>query len=388
MRIQPKQYINGLRLRNVSIGNELRRNASKKILDNGTPFPKTVGYKDIDDEFKKFVTESLDVSFNGKSIPTFTLISNQRIGEYAQTWQYLDDMNNILMNFKTIFRESNPQKGKIYSESFVIPGKIDFSVFEIPVLQENGQIAVDRYTMKQPTPIDFKYTVNLITNKYELLNEFNLKVNKAFSGLQCYIFPNEHPMSMKIDSIGDESEYNVDDRKYYSQTYKIDLRGYVLTEDDFSVEHLPSRKIIIMEGDRKSGKYNRWKDITYYIDPCKEVKDEENYIHQTVNMKATFGQCEDSLTFTSKYAISVYNIELHNVFDFIVYLNGECFKMDDISSLDIEKDDEVKITVSKNDDSKESSVVIIGYNKDVIVDKTSQKESRLDDETSVIDNVS
>ena len=62
--------------------------------------------------------------------------------------------------------------------------------------------------------------------------------------------------------------------------------------------------------------------------------------------------------------------------------------MDDISSLDIEKDDEVKITVSKNDDSKESSVVIIGYNKDVIVDKTSQKESRLDDETSVIDNVS
>ena len=198
---QPKKNINCTRLRNASVGWERRHNMAKKTLDNGTPFPKSVDYKDIDLSFKKFVEDSLDISYDGKRLPTFTLFSNQRIGEYSQTWNHKDDMDNILMNFKTVNRDNNPQKGKIYGDSYNIPSNINFAVYEMPALQANGQMGIDRYSMKQPMPIDFVYTVNIITNKYELLNEFNKLVQEQFKSLQCYIFPNEHAMSLTLESV-------------------------------------------------------------------------------------------------------------------------------------------------------------------------------------------
>ena len=67
---------------------------------------------------------------------------------------------------------------------------------------------------------------------YELLNEFNLMMNDKFKSIQCYIRPNDHFIPMILNDISDESEYSIDNRQYYSQTYNITVKAYIITEDD------------------------------------------------------------------------------------------------------------------------------------------------------------
>ena len=139
--IQPKPYMDRLRLRNHAVGTERRRNMSKLILENQTFFPKPVTYEDIDKAFFKWVDEKLDIAYNGKRLPTYKLFSNQKLSEYSQTWSNLDDTGNIIMNFKTITRENNPQHGESQGGNYNVPGNRDYPMFYVPVLQENGEEA-------------------------------------------------------------------------------------------------------------------------------------------------------------------------------------------------------------------------------------------------------
>ena len=254
MQIQPKPYLDKLKLRQQSKGLERRLNMSKLILDKSTPFPLGVELKDIDQTFVEWVEQKLYIAFEGKVLPTFKLFSNQRINEYAQTWQHLDEVGNLLMNFKTVTRENNPKKGENQGSIYNVPGDRDYPMFMVPVLQENGLEAYDMYSMKQPFTLDLSYTVSLVTNKYELINEVNQLVHNEFKALQSYIAPNGHAMPMTLEDVSDESEYAIDDRKYYSQSFKIKVKAYIIRKQDFKVTRLPSRMNIRMLGinDKKS----------------------------------------------------------------------------------------------------------------------------------------
>ena len=93
-------YKNRLNLNNKAYGTERRRNLSKEIMKDSTPLPKTLLYKDIDEEFKRWVEEDLKISFEGKDIPTISLFSNQRFSEYMQSWQNVDNKKNIILNLR------------------------------------------------------------------------------------------------------------------------------------------------------------------------------------------------------------------------------------------------------------------------------------------------
>ena len=231
--IQPKPFLHNLKLRQENQGNEQRIFSSLKILENGTPLPLSVEYKDIDAAMLKWVEDDLNIVFEGEKIPTFKLFANQRINEYCQTWSHLDDKGNVLMNFKTITRDNNPQKGENQGSYYNIPGNRDYPMFMVPVLQENQLIAYDMYSMKQPFCVNMEYVINIVTNKYELINEMNLLVNDKFKSINCYIFPNNHPMPLTLETVSDESEYSLDDRKYYSQTFRLKLKAYIIKEEDF-----------------------------------------------------------------------------------------------------------------------------------------------------------
>ena len=153
--MQPKAYMDKLRLRHHAIGKERRRNMSKMILEHGTPFPKPIEYSDIDQEMFNWVDKKFNLEYDGVRLPTYKLYSTQRISEYTQTWSQTDDYGNMIMNFKTITRENNPQKGESQGSYFNIPGHKDFAMFYVPVLQENGTEAYDKYTMKQPFAVNF-----------------------------------------------------------------------------------------------------------------------------------------------------------------------------------------------------------------------------------------
>ena len=208
---------------------ELRYNFDKEELKDGTPFPNPLTYEDIDREFKKWVEEGLEISYEGKKLPTMTLFSNQRFSEYMQSWTFTDEDHNPILNFKAINRENNPKSGTINGESKNIPGEHTWLMKRLVATDKNNREYYIEYRMKQPISVDLKYKVSLFTNKYELLNDFNLLVNDKFKAITAYIKPNGHYISMKLDDISDDSEYSLNDRQYYSQSYSITVRAYIIS---------------------------------------------------------------------------------------------------------------------------------------------------------------
>lgn len=385
--IQPKPFLDKFKLRHKAFGVERRRNMTKIIMEKAPNFPLSVGYKDIDESFKEWVENDLDVAFDGKKLPTFRLFSNQRINEYAQNWQHLDEAGNLLMNFKTITRDNNPKHGKNQGESYNIPGNRSYPMFSVPTLQENGQQAYDIYSMKQPFCIDLVYTVCVVTNKYELINTMNELVHNKFKSINCYISPNGHYMPMTLEDISDESEYSLDDRKYYSQAYSIKIKAYIIKEEDFQVTRIPSRVIVRMLGvnDKKRTNNNNNTSIEieeedYYNDPCHIREEEDPFYYKKYEINIHYGSCEKEVMFTSDVDMVIKSFEVDNVYDFVFFLNDEPQDLE--KEIKMYVDDEVKVLISKDDVKEKSLVRLIGFDMHEILDSRKDVESALDEDVS------
>ena len=415
MLIQPKPYIDKLKLRHHAYGIEKR-----------TPFPKPIEYSDIDEAMYKWVDERIRITYDGKRLPTYKLYSTQRLSEYLQSWDKQDDTGNPIINFKTVTRELNPQKGESQGNYFNIPGHKDFAMFYVPVLQENGTEAYDKYTMKQPFAVNFLYSVAIISNKMEIVNKMNELMQYEFSAIDCYLSPNDHPMSMTLDDISDESEYTIDDRKYYSQTFKIKVRGYIIRKEDYSVERIPSRfimsshdsdasgivtrkgknrredeKVVFMEGFKEDQEaYERIKTETLAKDDHCEVipiddKDKPNiipeildnsnnccektdkYYHKIMKVMMKFDDCTTELSFVIDKDMVLETVETSNVYDFKLLVNDELMDLD--SDVKFYKDDKITVKITRDDLHAESELYLIGYDPNVAFDKTNIAESSLDE---------
>lgn len=423
--IQPKPFLEKIRLRKHSFGIEKRRNMSKMILERGTPFPKPIEYSDIDEAFYKWVDEKIRIVYDGKRLPTYKLYSTQRLSEYIQTWDKQDDTGNPIINFKTVTRELNPQKGENQGNYFNIPGHKDFAMFYVPVLQENGTEAYDKYTMKQPFSVNFLYSVSIISNKIEIINEMNEQMHYEFSAIDCYISPNDHPMSMTLEDVSDESEYTIDDRKYYSQTYKIKVRGYIIRREDYQVERIPSRlvmsshdsdsagiinrrgknrldneKVIFLEGFKDSEEYQEFKaNVVENDDHCEtipikdveripETKEEipdttaccpkpEKYRNKVMKIMMKFDDCTLELSFQIDKEMVLTSVETSNVYDFRLIVNGEVMNLD--NEIKFFDGDEITVKITRDDEYAESELVLVGYDPNVVFDNDFVPESALDE---------
>ena len=414
-----------LRLRRVSNGGERRRNISLRILEKGTPLPKPIEYADIDNAMFEWVDKKFDLTCNGKKLPTYKLYSTQRLSEYAQSWSNLDESGSLILNFKTITREMNPQKGMSQGGYFNIPGHKDFAVFYVPILQENGTEAFDRYTIKQPFAVSLIYTVSIITNKVELLNEMNQLMNYEFNAINAFLYPNEHPMSMKLDSVSDDSEYSIEDRKYYAQSYKITVNGYIIRKEDFSVERIPSRFVMAMK-DSVGNEYRRGKNrklserVTFMEDlpntsktkkftlsamagdsdcetfpfgndkmrpqeivPIEDadtsccIEEADKYYNKVVKILIDFDECLTEIKFAIDKDIVINSVEVENVHDFRILINQEVVSLDD--EIKMYAEDEITVKISRKDMFAKSSLTLVGYDPNVAIDSSDPKESSLDE---------
>ena len=414
-----------LRLRRVSNGGERRRNISLRILEKGTPLPKPIEYADIDNAMFEWVDKKFDLTCNGKKLPTYKLYSTQRLSEYAQSWSNLDESGSLILNFKTITREMNPQKGMSQGGYFNIPGHKDFAVFYVPILQENGTEAFDRYTIKQPFAVSLMYTVSIITNKVELLNEMNQLMNYEFNAINAFLYPNEHPMSMKLDSVSDDSEYSIEDRKYYAQSYKITVNGYIIRKEDFSVERIPSRFVMAMK-DSVGNEYRRGKNrklserVTFMEDlpntsktkkftlsamggesdcetfpfgndkmrpqeivPIEDadtsccIGEGDKYYNKVVKILIDFDECLTEIKFAIDKDIVINSVEVENVHDFRILINQEVVSLDD--EIKMYAEDEITVKISRKDMFAKSSLTLVGYDPNVAIDSSDLKESSLDE---------
>jgi hypothetical protein len=333
------------------------------------------------------------------------------------------------MNFKTITRENNPQKGESQGSYFNIPGHKDFAMFYVPVLQENGTEAYDKYTMKQPFSVNFMYSVAIITNKMELLNKMNEMMHYEFNAITTYISPNDHPMPLTLEDISDQSEYTIDDRKYYSQTFKIKLKGYIIRREDYKVERIPSRLVIASHDSDAAGVVNRRgknrtedervkfmvmgeesnpnNNKTEFLEDrlatseacevpplnddnvtpseilepievvdCYDEKDEK-YIHKTMKIIMNFDECTLEMSFVIDKEMILETIETKNVKDINIYVNDEEINLE--NEVRFYPEDEIRVKTTKDDEYSGSEVVLIGYDPNVVIDTENIPESSLDE---------
>ena len=238
--------------------------------------------------------------------------------------------------------------------------------------------------MRQPFAVNFDYMLTIVTNKYELLNEFNELVHYHFKALQCYIFPNEHPMSMILNSVSDESEYALDDRKFYSQTFNITLRGYIIRKEDFEITHMPSRVIFMTEGDKFSRKNTKKKksiEAEEIYDPCKVEEIDNRYYYKTIEANIYFDGCNKEKEFITDFGMTISTIQTKNVYDFRMFINEEVVDFNNTEEVEIMNGDKIKFLIEKDTLNKDSKITIIGYDKNVILDREEDIESSLDEPT-------
>ena len=346
-----KEYKNYIDLHHHSTGDERRLEMLSDILESGTFLPKTVEYKDIDEDFIRWVKEELKItSDDGVEFPTMVLISNQRFSEYTQSWEFTDSNKNLLLNFKSVTRDNNPQYGQIQGGYWNIPGVDRFYLMKRQlVLDDNGSESFLDLRMKQPMAVDLIYRLSIFTTQYHSINDFNTMVNKAFSSRQCYIKPNGHFMPMTLDGISDESSYKIDDRQYYAQTYNIKVNAYVITENDYRVEEVPYKRGATLPVMRS---YSNSPEIE--IDECDDNSGNAvltiNYPEKLVHTVATF---------TIDTDVVVDKIELENLYNnYEIFVNGELY--DKSTKLSMIDGDEIKIKANKQNKRAEAKMILLG----------------------------
>lgn len=344
---QPKKEIVPVKFRDKAIGTERRRNYAKEILYKETNFPKPLEYSDIDKAFEVFIDKELDITDSeGKRIPTYTLYSTQRFSEYSQTWEHTDENGNLLMNFKTVSRENNPNFGNNQGGLFNIPGDRRYTMLEKIVLDENGTEHMEVYSMGQPYAVDLKYKVNFVTNTFSTINTFNMKLNKLFKSKQCYIRPNGHYVPMVIETIDDATSYGLEERKFFVQSVTINAMAYIINEEDFKVHKFAMQPRLFTEGERKH------KKVTVDLE---EFEKQEN---KEVEITIMFKTPETKVEFEIDMDIDVNSFETENARDVRLFINDMSYYID--KGFQLKKGDSVKVKIRKNSDFEDSVVRFIG----------------------------
>lgn len=331
-----------LKYNRIGDGIRFQHEEEELIGVNITPLP--VEYEDLDETFFKFCQENITIiDDEEKEVPTFKLYSNQRFSEYSQTWEHTDEDGNLLMNFKTISRETNPQFGNIHNSLANIPVRHRFTVRIREIVDKNGVECYEYTTMSQPLPVDMKYKLSFVTSKMERLNSFNLQLIELFQSKQCYISINGHYMPLILESLDDETNYTIEERKFFTQSANIKLMGYVIPKDDIKVTLYPKK--LILDTEPKVMKNNV---ILDYVD------DDSNNIILTID----FIKNPSKITFIADDDMKIQIDTKENVGKTSIFINGNIY--DPEHTISIKKSDEITIKVQRIHKNKKGTIIFIG----------------------------
>ena len=366
-------YKNFINLKETPTPTQRIKDISKEIVKHSDYLPKTLTYEDIDKSFKEWVENGIVIIQDGKKLPTMTLFSNQRFSEYMQTWKYTDENNNVRLNFKTVTRENNPSHGTILGDTYNIPGDRFYTIKSIPAIDDSGKKYRVDYKMKQPTPVDLTYKVSIMTNRYTTLNEFNENVMSIFKSRQSYICPNGHYMPITLDNTSDESEYNIEDRQFFSQTFTAKVKGYIIREEDYRVEENPIASLISFEGETKKSR----KPLVEIYEYNPIFSESDNIIKKPMDIEIDLSVCfpvkgKIKFTMDTDFILTDVNIEkTENLYlnEIKLFVNEEKIT-DDLNtflhqntSIKFSDGDEIILQVKKiNIHSNTKGLILKGYN--------------------------
>tara|TARA_R110000772_G_scaffold17946_3_gene49858 strand:+ start:15835 stop:16851 length:1017 start_codon:yes stop_codon:yes gene_type:complete len=230
----PKGFIKNIKLKKNLVGVPRRQELLDNIDDKGTFLPRGVGYQDMDASFLDFTKNHLELTIGGDKVPVIFL-TTQRWNEFSKTWQHSDKYKNIKMPFITMVRKPDVQVGTNQAGNWNIPGNRGYTYIKVPTF-EGGRKGVDTYKIPQPTAVDISYEVRLFCNRMKDLNKLHTIIQKTFNARQHYLYVNEHPMPLLLDTVSDESSIDdFENRRFYVQLFSMKLLGYLLSEEDFKV---------------------------------------------------------------------------------------------------------------------------------------------------------
>ena len=229
------------------------------INKDGTYLPKSVLHADLDRGMLDFVKEDLKVVVSGKIVPMLDiLLTTQNWSQYVETWKFVDLDYNPNPPFVTVVRSPEVKFGTNPSLQYTIPNRKQFYYASVPTWNGNEQ-GMDIYTIPQPVPVDINYSVKIVCNRMRELNELNKIVMQKFSSRQAYTFIKGQYVPIVMNNISDESQMQLENRKYYVQTYDFTMLGYLIDEAEFEVKPAIARVTQLVEIDNSRLKQRRKK---------------------------------------------------------------------------------------------------------------------------------
>jgi len=171
------------------------------------------------------------------------------------------------------------------------------------------------------------------------LNKFNQIVLEKFSSRQAYTNIKGHYIPIIMNSITDESVNDVEKRKYYVQSYEFTMLGFLIDEDEFEVSPGISRVLQVLE---------------ISTNKSKKAK-HENTNPDSLSTNALFVVGNNILTELFNYRVDINIGNLSNIKSFDVYINEDYYGSD-LSVIQINTGDRLRIEVVKYDDTKEGII--------------------------------
>jgi hypothetical protein len=300
------------------------------INKDGTYLPKSVLHADLDRGMLDFVKNDLQVITAGNIVPMLDIIiTTQNWSQYTETALFTDLDFNPSPPFITVVRNPEVKYGTNPSLQYTIPNRKQFYYASVPTWNGNEQ-GMDIYTIPQPVPVDINYSVKIICNRMRELNELNKIVMQKFSSRQAYTFIKGQYVPIIMNNISDESQMNLDARKYYIQSYDFTMLGYLIDEKEFEVKPAIQRSLLLFEFDTSS---SRGRKKTGEVDN----NFEKNFLFIGAN-----NILSDRIDFTADMNL----ISSNNIDSYDVFINGDYFGTD-VVKIQITTNDILRIEVVK-----------------------------------------
>lgn len=225
-----------------------RQRLLDRITKSDVYLPDSIFHDDLDMGMLDFVKENFIVTTDGEQIPIIPkILTLQRWGEFTNNWQFSDDDGNVKLPFIAVVRKPEVQPGTNPVTQRTIPDRMSFYYASVPTWNGTKKGA-DIYKIPQPVAVDISFDVTIVCTKFRDLNKFNKKVLQKFSSRQAYTSIKGHYIPIIFDSITDSSPMEtLEGRRFYIQTYKFILLGYIVDSDEFEVKPAIDRAILMTE---------------------------------------------------------------------------------------------------------------------------------------------
>lgn len=227
---------------------ERRQELLDRITKSDSFLPDAILHDDLDLGFLEYVKDTFKVISDGNMVPVIPkILTIQRWGEFTSNWEFSDDDGNVKLPFISVVRKPDVQFGTNPAVQRTIPDRTQFHYATVPTWDGN-KMGANIYKIPQPIAVDISYDVTIVCTKFRDLNKMNKIVMEHFTSRQSYTTVKGHYIPIILNSIEDNSPIEtIDGRRFYLQTYKFIMLGFLIDDDEFQVSPAISRMFVLNE---------------------------------------------------------------------------------------------------------------------------------------------